>query len=121
MSFLDKAKQAIGQAKDRAGHLAGQHADKIEQAIDKGGSYLDKRTGGKYSDKIEKAGDSAKSAASNLADQHHEAEQPRSSTKAPEAPAAPTYDPPQPVDPTEPVDGPNPLAPDANRNDSDPH
>jgi hypothetical protein len=106
MSFLDKAKGALDQAKGRAGRLAGQHRDKIDHAIDKSGSYLDQRTGGKYSDKVHKARDSAHSAATRLAEQHRESEQ-ASSPKAPEEPAADT---PQPVDP-------DPLAPRSNGDD----
>jgi MT0933-like antitoxin protein len=114
MSFLDKAKHALGQAKGRAGRLADQHGDKVHQAIDKGGSYLDQRTSGKYSDKIHKAGDSAKGAATRLADQYGEGEQTASSPKLPEEPTSRMY-PPQPVDPAEPIDRPDPLAPDSNR------
>lgn len=114
MTFLDKAKRVLGRAKGRAGALAGRHGDKIDQVIDKGGSYLDQRTSGKYSDKIHKAGDSAKGAATRLADQHREAEQPTSSPKAPDEPAS-LVDPPRPVDATEPSDRPDLLAPDPNR------
>lgn len=48
MSFLDRAKQ-----------LAEQHDDKIDQALEKIGDEVDKRTDGKYSDQIDKAVDFA--------------------------------------------------------------
>jgi len=114
MSFLDKAKQALGQAKGRAGRLAGQHGDKVDQAIDKGANFLDKRTSGKYSDKIHKVGDSAKSAVTSLADQHGEGEQSASSPKAPEEHGS-RVDPQQPVDPAEPIDPPDTSTTGSNR------
>ncbi len=49
MGFLDKAKE-----------LAGQHADKVEQAIDKAADMVDEKTGGKYADQIDKGAESAK-------------------------------------------------------------
>ncbi len=49
MGFLDKAKE-----------LAGQHADKVEQAIDKAADMVDEKTGGKYSEQIDKGVESAK-------------------------------------------------------------
>ena len=54
MSFLDKAKQAFGTAKDKAGELATEHGDKIDSAIDKGGSFIDQKTHGKDADKVAK-------------------------------------------------------------------
>ena len=49
MGFLDKVKG-----------LAGQHADKVEQAIDKAADMADEKTGGKYTDQIDKGVESAK-------------------------------------------------------------
>lgn len=57
MSFLDKAKDAA--AKARA--LAVDNTDKIESGLAKAGDFVDDKTGGKYSDKI----DSAKTKASD--------------------------------------------------------
>lgn len=34
--------------------------DKVEQGIDKGGDFVDKKTGGKHSDKIKKTQDKGK-------------------------------------------------------------
>ncbi len=70
MSFMDKAKGAAGQAKDRAGRLASEHGDRIDNAIDKGGSFVDSRTHGKYTGKIDKARGSAKNTSGKLAAQH---------------------------------------------------
>ncbi len=49
MGFLDKAKE-----------LAGEHADKVGDAIDKAADVVDERTGGKYGDHIHKGAEAAK-------------------------------------------------------------
>ncbi len=49
MGFLDKAKE-----------LAGQHADKVEGAIDKAADMVDDKTGGKYADQIDKGAEAAR-------------------------------------------------------------
>ena len=46
MGFLDNAKAKLTKAVD-------QHGDKISQGLDKAGELADKKTKGKYSDKIE--------------------------------------------------------------------
>jgi hypothetical protein len=48
MGFLDRAKE-----------LAEQHDDKVDQALEKIGDEVDKRTDGKYGDHIDKAVDFA--------------------------------------------------------------
>lgn len=49
MGFLDKAKD-----------LLGQHAEKVEGAIDKVADVVDEKTGGKYADQIDKGAEAAK-------------------------------------------------------------
>lgn len=68
MSFLDKAKEAAEQAVEKAKEAASTAAHKIEEtgAVDKAASFVDDKTGGKYSDKISKAADSAKDGVSKL-------------------------------------------------------
>ncbi|MFB7877833.1 MULTISPECIES: antitoxin [unclassified Nocardia] len=56
MSLVDTLKGLLGKGKD----AAAQNADKINDAVDKAGSFIDEKTGGKYSDKIEKGKDAAK-------------------------------------------------------------
>ncbi|OBI50669.1 kanamycin biosynthetic protein [Mycobacterium kyorinense] len=51
MGFLDKAKD-----------LLSQNADKVEQAIDKAGDFVDTKTQGKYKDTVDKVQDAAKKA-----------------------------------------------------------
>jgi hypothetical protein len=51
MGFLDKAKG-----------LVSRNADKVDTAIDKAGDIVDKKTQGKYTDKVHKVQDAAKKA-----------------------------------------------------------
>ncbi|REE99263.1 antitoxin [Thermomonospora umbrina] len=44
MSFMTKVKEMLGQ-----------NSGKAKQAVDKAGDMVDKRTGGKYADKVDKA------------------------------------------------------------------
>jgi hypothetical protein len=59
MSFLDKAKAALTDAVD-------QHGDKIAQGIDKAGSVVNEKTGGKHADKIDQATGKARDALDSL-------------------------------------------------------
>jgi hypothetical protein len=52
MGFLDKAKKLA----ERAGPLIDKAAPHARTAVEKAGQQIDKRTGGKYHDKIEQAG-----------------------------------------------------------------
>ena len=45
---------------DKAKELAGQHADKVGDAIDKAAGMVDEKTGGKYADQIDKGAEAAK-------------------------------------------------------------
>ncbi|MCX6400786.1 MAG: antitoxin [Propionibacteriales bacterium] len=58
MGLLDKFKGA----KDKAVDAVAEHGDKIEAGIDKAADFVDDKTGGKYSDKIEGATSKAKDA-----------------------------------------------------------
>jgi hypothetical protein len=59
MSFLDKAKARLTDAVD-------QHGDKIAQGIDKAGSVVNEKTGGKHADKIDQATGKARDALDSL-------------------------------------------------------
>jgi len=67
MSFMDKAKDALTQAKGKAADLADQHGGKIEQSITKAGDFVDKKTGGKHAGKIDQVQAKARQAAEKLA------------------------------------------------------
>ncbi|WP_186629144.1 antitoxin [Rhodococcus sp. BP22] len=58
MSFADSLKGLI----DKGQKAAAEHSDKIEQAVDKAGDFVDKKTDGKYADQIDKVQDAAKNA-----------------------------------------------------------
>ena len=51
MGLLDKVKGMLGQ-----------HADKVDDGIDRGGDVVDERTGGKHAAHVDKAQDAAKDA-----------------------------------------------------------
>lgn len=53
MGFLDKAKKLAEQAAEKAGPLIDKAAPHAQNAVDKAGQQIDRRTGGKYRDKIE--------------------------------------------------------------------
>ena len=53
--LAEQAKEAAQQAKEKAGELAHENRDKVEDLVEKAGSVIDDKTGGKYTDKIAKA------------------------------------------------------------------
>jgi hypothetical protein len=52
MGFLDKVKVQAGDLLDKAVDTAAKNSDKITEGLDKAGDFVDKRTKGKYTDKI---------------------------------------------------------------------
>lgn len=56
MGFMDTLKGLVGKGKD----YAAQNPDKVGSAIDKAGDQVDRKTGGKYSQHIDKAQDAAR-------------------------------------------------------------
>ncbi|MET8652031.1 MULTISPECIES: antitoxin [Nocardia] len=56
MSLADTLKGLVGKGKD----AAAKNAPKINEAVDKAGDFIDQKTKGKYSDKIEKGKEAAK-------------------------------------------------------------
>ena len=53
--LAEQAKVAAQQAKEKAGELAYENRERIEDLADKAGHAIDERTGGKYGDKISRA------------------------------------------------------------------
>ena len=68
MGLLDKLKKTANQVKDKADDVAEQHGDKVKSGLDKAGGFIDKRTGGKHSSKIEGVVDKAKKTVDDLAE-----------------------------------------------------
>jgi hypothetical protein len=58
MSIVDKIKNMLGQ-----------HSDKVHRGVDRIGGKIDEKTGGKHSDKIDKAGRKLKDLADGKGDQ----------------------------------------------------
>ncbi|CAM2771992.1 antitoxin [Prescottella defluvii] len=56
MGFMDSVKGLV----DKGQELAAEHSDKVQDVIDKAADIADEKTGGKYSDKIDKAAEAAK-------------------------------------------------------------
>ncbi|HEX5142828.1 MAG TPA: antitoxin [Mycobacterium sp.] len=59
MSFLDKAKDALEKV------VAG-NSEKVGEAIDKAGDFVDEKTDGKFKDAVDKVQDAAKNAADKV-------------------------------------------------------
>ncbi|MDQ8703471.1 antitoxin [Streptomyces sp. LHD-70] len=68
MSFLNKLKDKIAPAKEKAAGLAKEHGDKIDHGLDKVARTVDQRTKGKYSDKIQHGTGKAKEGLHRFAD-----------------------------------------------------
>ncbi|HEX6166686.1 MAG TPA: antitoxin [Acidimicrobiales bacterium] len=58
MGFMDKVKGMFGQ-----------HADKAEGGVDRGGDFVDDKTGDKYADHVDKGQDAATDALGKLDDE----------------------------------------------------
>jgi hypothetical protein len=55
MGILDRLKGQASGIKQKATEVVDKNSDKIESGINKAGDFVDKRTKGKYTDKIDKA------------------------------------------------------------------
>ncbi|MFV0127414.1 antitoxin [Streptomyces sp. HMX112] len=67
MGFLDQLKARLGPAKEKVSGLARQHGDRIDHGLDKAARVVDRKTGGKYSDRIESGTGRAKHALDRIA------------------------------------------------------
>ena len=71
MGFLDKLKTTAYQAKDKAVEAVDEHAPQIKGGIGKAGEFVDKKTKGKYSDKIAKGTQQATAAVDKIKAEEH--------------------------------------------------
>jgi uncharacterized protein YjbJ (UPF0337 family) len=94
-SILDKAKELATDIKDKVTDLVGDNEDKITGAIDKTGEFVDDKTKGKYTEKIDKAQEAAKSAVSKVAgtDKPGEGDVPGTGPGGPDVPEGGPTDP----------------------------
>ncbi|WP_030563082.1 antitoxin [Streptomyces aureocirculatus] len=67
MGFLNRLKDKLAPAKGKASDLAHQHGDKIDLGLDKAAQLVDRRTKGRYSDKIRTGTGKAKDALDRFA------------------------------------------------------
>jgi hypothetical protein len=93
----DKLKEAVGKSKQALGENAG----KINSVIDSVTQTADTRTGGKYSEKIDKLKDTAKDSVSHLATDEKPGEATTPAAAGADAPPAPLHFPTAHVEPTE--------------------
>lgn len=96
--FKKNAEEAAHQAKEKAGKLAHDNRDKIAGALGKLTSVIDKKTQGKYHDKLAKAQDAALKGADKLAEQRpgNHPDHPVEGAGGDVPPADPTQGPPPP-------------------------
>nr|WP_221333090.1 antitoxin [Nocardia transvalensis] len=80
--MIDTLKGLVGKGRD----AASENAEKIHDAVDKAGGFIDEKTGGKYSDKIGKGTDALKNA---IPDKDQPGAAPEQTPPAPEPPADP--------------------------------
>lgn len=66
MSFLDKVKSTTGTLKDRAGDFASEHGDRIDAGLDRASGTVNRVTGGRFEEKIDKATGKAKEGVDKL-------------------------------------------------------
>ncbi|MDX3005518.1 antitoxin [Kribbella solani] len=52
--------------KDKAGDLAKEHSDQVNEGLDKAGEFADEKTGGKFGDQIDQGKDMAREQLGNL-------------------------------------------------------
>jgi uncharacterized protein YjbJ (UPF0337 family) len=79
--FLDKAKDLAKGLQGKAKTTVGENQDKIESGIDKAADFVDEKTKGKYSEKIEKGKGAAHRAVEKIGgDEGGSAERPKDET-----------------------------------------
>ncbi|MGH9229776.1 MAG: antitoxin [Acidimicrobiales bacterium] len=64
--IMDKVKDAAGKVTDKVKDLFTEHGDKVDDAVDKTGDFVDDKTGGKFSEHIDKGKDAAHDAVDKL-------------------------------------------------------
>ncbi|GAA2457337.1 MULTISPECIES: antitoxin [Streptomyces] len=67
MGFLHSLKAKLGPAKEKVSDLAQQHEGKIDHGLEKAARMVDRKTKGKYSDKIQSGTGKAKNAVGRIA------------------------------------------------------
>ncbi|GAA5227500.1 antitoxin [Paeniglutamicibacter antarcticus] len=60
MSVFDELKGKADGLKEKASELIHDNAEKLDGAIDSAGDFIDEKTGGKFSERVDKVQDGAK-------------------------------------------------------------
>ncbi|MGW7680496.1 antitoxin [Kribbella sp. NPDC054772] len=60
--------------KDKAGDLAREHGDQVDEGLDKAGEFVNEKTGGEHGDQIDQGKDFAKDQLDNLGGQNDDNE-----------------------------------------------
>ncbi|MFC9129425.1 antitoxin [Streptomyces sp. NPDC057099] len=107
MGLLDNMKAKLGPAKGKVSDLAQRHEGKVHHGLEKAAHAVDKRTKGKYSDKIHSGTGKAKDAMGRLA--HQGDSGPDAAGTTPPRDAGGTTPPPN-AGGTAPPDGPPPTS-----------
>ena len=68
MGFMDSIKEKFGN-KNKARDMARQHGDKVDEGIERAGGAADEKTGGKYSDQVQKGTEKGKDAMGRYTDE----------------------------------------------------
>ena len=87
MGFLDKLKLKANEVKEKAVEAVDDHGPQIKGGIEKAGTFVDKKTKGKYSDKIAKGTKKAEEAVDKI-DKDGAAKPDSASPTPPPAPGA---------------------------------
>ncbi|GAA4039534.1 antitoxin [Streptomyces shaanxiensis] len=85
MGLLDNLKSKLGPAKGKVSDFAHRHEDTVQHGLDKAARVVDKRTKGKYSEKIHTGTGKAKGAMDRLTHKGHDRAT-GSSTPPPDSP-----------------------------------
>ncbi|MDP9318776.1 MAG: antitoxin [Actinomycetota bacterium] len=99
---MDKLKSKVNVVKGKAAEAVDERGPQIKGGIEKAGSFVDKKTKGKYSDKIARGTKKAEEAVDKI-DKSDDATPPAGDTAPPPPPppaADPPPPPPPPADPT---------------------
>ncbi|MGH3424782.1 MAG: antitoxin [Nocardioidaceae bacterium] len=57
---MDKLKGNSDKVEEKAGDLASEHSDKVDEGLEKGDDVVDDKTGGKFDEQTDKGVDAAK-------------------------------------------------------------
>lgn len=66
MTRFDELRGKAEGLAQKAGQFAANHSDKVSEGIEKSGDFIDRKTGGKYADKVDGIQDRARNLLNNF-------------------------------------------------------